>query len=265
MAIGRMILVAAALVGAPLAGAAAAPQILQLVATNGAIELVCDHGTCAAEFTTMCLQQERNGPVDGTEYLVLEGSDIAVEFTRADGSVRRLPAAAMGLTFKTVRAYLAMEITLPQNEYREYDATSAAISVGRNAFLVPRPVADDPQPITTAEIKQVTGRHAAIARSFQSDFETELAIARITNELINALPAEPPYGYRRQETARAGVPDAALARIAGREPNAGARKGALESYRTCRLEMFVERYGSVRRCLERQHDRIMDYVNHQYW
>ncbi|MGH6955019.1 MAG: hypothetical protein ACREGL_12585, partial [Alphaproteobacteria bacterium] len=167
--------------------------------------------------------------------------------------------------FKTVRAYLAMEISLPPSMYREYEATSAAISVGRNTFLVPRPVADDPDPITMSEIKKATGRSAAVARTFQKDFETELAIARITNELINALPAEPPPEYRRQETARAVVSDAALARIAGREPNASARKGALDNYRTCRLELFVERYGSVRRCLERQHDWIMDYVNHQYW
>ena len=50
----------AALFAAPHSSALAAPQALALLKTGGPVTLTCADGVCKAEFSTYCLQQERD-------------------------------------------------------------------------------------------------------------------------------------------------------------------------------------------------------------
>ena len=77
----------------PTGGAAAAPQILGMVATAEPMPLVCAGGTCSAEFSTFCLQDKRVPPRPGTAYTVAGGGGLTLVVTATDGSERRLPAA----------------------------------------------------------------------------------------------------------------------------------------------------------------------------
>ena len=260
-----LLTLAGAMLLASLGGAAAAPQILALVATNGAKELQCDGDVCVAEFTTMCLQEERRVPVSGTEHTILEGSEITVEFTRPDGTVLPVAASTLAPRLATLRGQMAMEIGLQRRLFADYGAASAAISVGPQAFLVPRPVAGDPEPITLAEIERVTGRHTTVARGFHHDLATELAVVRITSELINALPIEPPPKSRRQTPRASELPVQAVARIARSEPDASAMDDAIGTFRACQLELMLRHYGNVRTCLQDYHDKRMIDVNTRYW
>ncbi|MGH6930342.1 MAG: hypothetical protein ACREEV_18635, partial [Dongiaceae bacterium] len=48
--------------------ASAAPQILGIVASNGALPLACDADGCRADLSTFCLQQPRANPQPGQRY-----------------------------------------------------------------------------------------------------------------------------------------------------------------------------------------------------
>ncbi len=46
--------------------AAAAPQILAVIASVEPVTLQCERGECGAEFTVYCIEQRRSSPEPGT-------------------------------------------------------------------------------------------------------------------------------------------------------------------------------------------------------
>lgn len=75
-----------ALVSAP-GIAAAAPQILGLVASTAPVPMTCTAGQCSAEVPAFCLQRERTMPRIGTAYRAGPGSRITLGFTGPGKSV----------------------------------------------------------------------------------------------------------------------------------------------------------------------------------
>ncbi len=67
----RLVLAALALV-VPVTGAAAAPQMLGLVATDAPTPLRCLNGACVAELSAFCLQRWRAIPAAGTAYAAVD-------------------------------------------------------------------------------------------------------------------------------------------------------------------------------------------------
>ena len=78
---------------APLSGAHAASQSLALLETEMATPLVCNNGSCKAEFSTYCLQKERDLPRARAPYEVAADSGaLTLVLTDEAGGQRRLPA-----------------------------------------------------------------------------------------------------------------------------------------------------------------------------
>src|SRR5262249_48754508 len=73
--------------------AAAAPQVLGLMASNGPVPLRCDERDCSAIVPSFCLQRERAMPSYGTGYEATHPERMTLALTTANGTVR-LPAAA---------------------------------------------------------------------------------------------------------------------------------------------------------------------------
>ncbi len=73
--------------------ARAAPQVLALISTEGAVQLACQGGECAATFSSFCLQNERSSPPSGTAYQLASADDIRV--TALDRQGRKVSLDAM--------------------------------------------------------------------------------------------------------------------------------------------------------------------------
>ena len=96
-------------VAAPLSGAAAAPQMLGLIASNGPVPLSCAGGTCTAELSSFCLQRDRDVPPAGTAYRPVDDTGLTLVATLADGQTRRLPAGDR-LRIESERNYTAVAV-----------------------------------------------------------------------------------------------------------------------------------------------------------
>ena len=98
----------------PLSAAQGAPQILGLIASNGAVPLTCAKDACTAELSSFCLQRERPVPPAGTAYSPVGA--VTLVLTGADGT-RRTLAAAEPLRFESERNYTAVVVSLPAETY----------------------------------------------------------------------------------------------------------------------------------------------------
>ena len=64
--------------------AAAAPQILGIVASNGVLPLSCDASGCHADLSTFCLQQPRANPDLGQRYQLAEANSVTLVGTKSN-------------------------------------------------------------------------------------------------------------------------------------------------------------------------------------
>ena len=240
-------------------GAAAAPQILGMVATAEPMPLVCAGGTCSAEFSTFCLQDKRVPPRSGTAYTVARGEGLTLVVTGRDGSERRLPAAGL-VRVASARAYMAVTVSVAEPDLKALGATRASITVGRRVSLVPVPVPGDPWPLTGHDVASATGPlRAAAAGLFDRGGELPVA-ARITNRLINAARSDGPLAPHRR--------DGLWRRVVGADPADAADPGtrsAARIFTLCRGLAAEGAYSTLRRCLEMQHDALMVETNGRYW
>jgi hypothetical protein len=241
-------------------GAGAAPQILGLVATKGAVPLVCRDGACVVELTTFCLQEERRPPKPGIAYKPVRGDALYLVVTSKDGAVRELPAAGHVTIVSTRRGSSAVRIMLDARKLTALNAARFAVRVGRRAALVPVAVAGDPEPLSAAEIALASGPLWALAERLIERGGTRIEAARLVNRVINVLPR----AGRATTKQRASAWTAALA---GR-PGAGerARAKAAAYYRSCRgLSSSKHGQFSLRQCLELKHWWLVHKFNIEYW
>lgn len=74
--------------------ALAAPQILGVMATNGARPMSCKDGTCVPYLETFCIQRQRDVPGPGASYHPAPGAGgVTLVITTGDANTLRLPAA----------------------------------------------------------------------------------------------------------------------------------------------------------------------------
>ncbi|MDP6068974.1 MAG: hypothetical protein QGG75_17235 [Alphaproteobacteria bacterium] len=135
--------------------AAAAPQILALVAANEAVPLSCQAGECSAEFTAICLQEWRSSPVAGQRYLAQGGEGIRVTARLRQGDTMELPAEALSIT--AARGHSAVKMSLTGAYLHDRGIADVAVIVGANVSLVPEPVPGDKQPQSAQDIAVATG------------------------------------------------------------------------------------------------------------
>jgi hypothetical protein len=240
-------------------GAMAAPQVLGMVASVAPTALTCVDGTCAAEFSTFCLQKDRVPPRSGTVYEVAKGADLTLVVTAADGTVRRVPAANV-INVTSARAYTAVTVSIPERDLLALGGRRAAIVAGERVSLVPRSDPEDPWPLTGHDITYATGPlRAGAANLFDTEGENPVA-ARITNRLINAIPV----GARLSPAERKRLWGRVMGGDGDRATGAGGRAAA-RIFGACRGLVDMGSSDSLRGCLEKQHDGIILDMNSRYW
>ena len=233
-------------------GAGAAPQILGIIATAEPVPLTCALGVCQAEFSSVCLQRNRDMPKDGTAYNLV-GDQVTLVITGKDGSERRMPAANR-VGVRSAETYTAVIIAIPRDTIGP-DAERIAISVDRMAAAVPEAEAGDPNPLGEDEITLVTGPKLKIAERTILQKTRQTASARITMRMINAAEKNPSRFV--DDLWR----DAAATEVAG---SAGAIRAA-GIVRMCRLMDASGHAPVLRDCLYGHHHGTMLDLTSQVW
>lgn len=248
-------ILAALFLAAAAGSAAAAPQILGVVASAEPTPLYCQGGTCSADLTAFCLQKSRPVPMSGTLYSIVGRDRVALVAVTADGA--RVPLPLDKADVHVPRGLSALRVSVSEAQLSAVGGVGAEILVGENVAAVPLPVSGDPEPLTIEEIAYVTGPlRAAAAGLFDTDDEAARAV-RITGKLINANPlfGRMPQAWNRELWAKT------LGDVPTDDP---ATARAAEAYDRC-LGRDSKFYFSLRRCLEARHDRMQMELNHTYW
>ena len=126
----------------------AATQALALLETKGATALHCDGEICRAEFSTFCLQEERELPRSGDPYRLAAGSQLTLVLTGQDGKTQGIPAADHIRITAARSGHTAVTISVLQSRLAALGARKAAIAAGGQITLFPHPVAGDDNPQT---------------------------------------------------------------------------------------------------------------------
>lgn len=244
---------------APFAPSHAAPQMLGLFATGpAATPLRCDDGVCSAEFSAFCLQQNRDAPLDGTAYRPVDSTQLRLVLRDRAGDRRAVPAEE--LTIRSARNYTAVRIAMPEETVRRLGGVAAALHVAARTTLAPVPVANDPTPLTEAEMALAAGRHRAIGERHVEQGGKLSQAAKAAMKMINVLPADaaalPPDDQARSAWAALG-------------PNALGEKGRrfleqrVEVCTTLAWSAWFK--GGVATCLKSFHDSFVSTLNGDYW
>ena len=238
--------------------AAAAPQALGVMASNGPVPLACAGGECRAEVTAFCLQEARSVPPEATAYEPVGSASMRLVLSRADGSAVTLDAGKHA-RISSRRGFTAVSIAVPHAFLAQHGAVSASVEIGPNVTVAPVAVANDPAPQSEDELALAAGpiRQIAAERLEQG---AAADAARLTPRLINGLPRQD------EETAeiRNGLWDVAI----GSADLAAEPKGmamARRSYEGCQAALETGYMKNMRHCLELQHGEMMIERNHAFW
>lgn len=240
-------------------GAAAAPQILALLETPTPTPLVCNGGVCEAEFSTMCLQRDREMPQPGTAYSPADPDAIVLVVTRADGSTARIQGHP-GLRFSVPRTYVSATAVIGEAALERLGAVEAAVEVRPLASLIPAPEPGDRSPLTADEIAKVTGPLRMAARRAVLREKETIGAARVTGRIAN--------GYLYDPAGTRDGREALWRKAAATQPGGPAAPGLARARRIFEVcQDYAETRGEqgFRGCLQHRHDYLMFGVNHTYW
>jgi hypothetical protein len=241
--------------------AAASPQILGIVASNGQpTPLICDSSrNCRARFSAFCLQQERPAPSQGTAYRLADGGQLTMVARYPDGRVERVPVGHR-VRFESRFGFTSVEVLLPADLGRAFAMADLALEVGPAVTLLPVETADDPDPQSPDEIAIATGPLRATAALLFDQPGPLADAARLTTEAINALP---PQSETPPDLDRLWANTVAAGKAAGAS-DAGIAQ-ASNMWRSCELEVLSRSRLSMRECLELRHTDLMARTNRQFW
>jgi hypothetical protein len=241
--------------------AAAAPQILGIVASNGALPLACDGHGCRADLSTFCLQQPRANPGLGQRYELADANSVTLVGTTSDGRTVRLPAAPY-VSFSSDRGFTSVEVVLPAGRLAALGLTAAAIEVKRQASLVPEAAANDPSPQSKDELALALGAYRAQGSKFFDDRGEAADAIRLTNRMINELP---PHERRPTDT-DGHLLDLALQSDAAAAADPAGIRLVRAYHETCKVKVDVTHHvDSMLSCLQGTHDRLVANTNVDFW
>jgi len=241
--------------------AAAAPQILGIVASNGALPLTCDEQGCHADLSTFCLQQPRANPELGQRYQLVDANSVTLVGTRSDGESVRLSAAPY-VSFSTDRGFTSVEVVMPKDMLARLGLASVAIEVERQASLLPAAAANDPSPQSQDEIALALGSYRAQGSRFFDDRGEAADAIRLTNRMINALPQH----QRRPTDTDGHLIDLALQSDAAALADPAGIRLARDYHESCKVKVDVTHHiDSMLACLQGTHDRLVANTNVDFW
>ncbi|MGH7186788.1 MAG: hypothetical protein ACREIB_11000, partial [Pseudomonadota bacterium] len=179
--------------------AAAAPQVLGVVASITPVPLACKGETCTAQLSAFCLQRERDVPLERTAYRAADPKAFTLIATRGDGTSIRLPADDQ-VAFASAFGYASVRITVPSELLGGVDAVTLAVEVAPGAAVVPVPVAGDPEPLGDDEIALATGPLRELASRHFDEPSTARDAAQVVEAMVNGLPRRFWEGPKDQST-----------------------------------------------------------------
>ena len=247
----------AALYSGLASSAAAAPQILAVVATVDALPFTCEHGECGAELSTICLQPDRASPPAGKTYTI-HGDAVTLVGTTKDGRKISLPAAAHTVV-KAARGHNAVRIAMPLRQMRALRLKDVSVVVGDMVSLIPTPIKGDPRPMTAGDIELATGPMRRLAARLVDAGGAATAAAQIAGTMLNSLPrrGRATVGQKGEAWERA------LKSSAGKASPAGLKR-ARRAYEFC-LDASTNGVYTLRDCLGAKHDSFIGKQNNTYW
>ena len=241
--------------------AAAAPQILGIVASNGTLPLSCGKDGCRADLSTFCLQQPRANPQPGQRYELADAGTVMLVGTKAGGEIVRLPAAPF-MTFASTRGFTSVEVRVPEQTLAQLGFTAVAVEVARDASLIPVVAENDSDPQSSDEIALALGAYRRQGSKFFDDSSEAADAIRLTNRMINDLPR---FQRRRTDTDGHLIDGILQSDAAARADPAGIRL-ARSSHETCVVKVDVTHHiDSMRTCLQGTHDRLVTNTNIDFW
>lgn len=242
--------------------ASAEPQSLLLVAA-GDVELVCDGAECAADVTTLCLQPDRDIPRKGTAYEMIREAGappaLALIGVAADGREITLPdTVPIGITAE--RRFQAVKLAVAAGVRARFGLAGLKVRVRESVILAPATEVRDET--ARARLGETLRALRPIAESYLDRNADHVAAARMTHDVVNALPRGRFVTYDELEGAWRQVA-AARARNAAEATEAHVRRIAREAVDACALRYSVA--FARRECMGGMHNRIMQDVNYEYW
>lgn len=242
---------------AGLATAHAAPQALGLVATNGDIELKCGPTGCTADFTTFCLQQDRQSPDRGTPYHVGSG-EVQVAGITAAGETVKLDIQ-QSVSLESRRKHMALRAFVPQSTLQKHNLVRVAINVKENVVLLPHTSEGDASPHSKQEVAMLSQSMRQIGSSFVDGNSDRIIAARVLGDVINGLPEK----GKVSNPTRQKLWNDAVKRAGPDAPQKGISR-AKGIYKLCN---WTASRGTpnMRNCLEQHHDEFIKFLNSKYW
>ncbi|TNE42087.1 MAG: hypothetical protein EP348_00340 [Alphaproteobacteria bacterium] len=242
----------------PISRAEAAPQILAVAATDIEVPMRCERGECAAELTTICLQEHRGSPDKGTAYYLPAGNRLDISMVTETGEKIALPN--LKLDIRAARGHNMVRVTFPEKTIRALGPLRLEVSVPAHVTLVPVPAPDDRNPQTPADIALTTGPLRLLAdRMVDQDGEKRKA-AELVTQVINRLPFQ---GHASKEERATS-----LASFAALKENAAfstpAKTEADAVIQRCDKQTIAGNT-TFKECLGSWHDHLIGKLNTQYW
>lgn len=241
------------------ATANAAPQSLGLVATAEPVPMICGDDGCVAQLSSFCLQRDRKSPDYRTPYYVAGRTGLRLHLTDADGGHRTIPAQGLA-RLVSARGYTAIEASVSAGDMAALGALEISVEVGKLVTLFPEPVADDPNPITSAEEAFVKGQARRLAAGI---FDSPGGLGDTIGILDRSINSVTGFSRLSDEDRRdlwsrvAGAPLGAAADI-------GTRRAA-GVFSACLDDLARRMIFGLRNCLEGRRDELLIHANIQYW
>lgn len=251
---------AAALTASVAVPAFAAPQILAVMASLGAQEMRCSGSICTTSFTTYCLQRERDVPTTGQAYLPAAPEHFTLSIIAEDGTETPL-AAGEHVSFRSQRGYSAVVATIGRQELAQLGGVAARIVTSERAALLPVPEANDPNPITEAEIAYATQSLREHGEEIVDATPDGQAAAIVNRMATTIVPSAPANADSLKQLWHDVIDGLGPAHPIGQD----AIKRARDIYDWCQTRMSYHSMGGIKSCLEFKHDNTIMRLNREYW
>jgi len=241
-------------------GAAAAPQALALVSTSGDITLACEGDQCGAEMSAFCLQPNRNTPVRGTKYNLVDGSDLILKGETGDGREIVLDSAKY-LRFASERTHVAMRVSVSAEEMAALGIREVKLNVGENVALLPEPTPGDERPHLDADLLILTGSLRKLGTKVVDFNRKHMVAARLTSRMINEISINGQVSEAESEQLWQNALQSAQGQTLPGD-GVGMARRAVEF---CNFATRNRVLSSMRSCLQSEHDDMLEILNSNYW
>jgi hypothetical protein len=236
--------------------AAAAPQILGLVASADPLPMKCENGLCATEASVFCLQKWRSSPTAGMTYNPAGGEGLHIIALTEDGKEVIVPEPVLKIT--ALRGHSAVQIGVDVDWLYERNYKSVALKIGQKVSLIPEAWAGDTNPLSKKDVEMALGPLRELGHKLVDTAGQNVATAQLLSHIGGKLPR---LG-RAHDQARNIAWKSGLDDISNVDPKV--LKKAKRKFDRCH-DITFGGMTSLRQCLGAQHDILMGKLNARYW